>query len=168
MIIQGHLASASIYPLFVVGSLNNDFGKYITSRYNDPKIRYAYSIYDKIELDNLRYYSSLYFHGHSVGGTNPSLIEAMACRCYIAAHNNRFNKAVLNSDATYFSSSEEVSGVIQRLRSMATAEQWKRSNIEKINTIYNQEKIVDSYEEMMLMACGEEKTVVRLPIAEAV
>lgn len=168
MIVRGHLASNSLNPLFVIGTINNKYGQYITSKYNDPRIKYADAIYDKNELDNLRYYSALYFHGHSVGGTNPSLIEAMACSCYIAVHNNRFNKAVVNGDAAYFSSAAEVSGVIQNGRSAAIADQWKRSNIQKINSIYNQEKIVDSYEAMMLAACGEEKMVVRLPVAEAV
>ncbi len=102
MIIEGHLASGNFHPLFVIGNITNKFGKYITSKYNDPKIKFADAIYDKNELDNLRYYSAMYFHGHSVGGTNPSLIEAMACGCYIAAHDNRFNKAVLHDEPIIF------------------------------------------------------------------
>ena len=43
----------------------------------------------------LKYFSHLYFHGHSVGGTNPSLLEAMGSRTLIAAHQNEFNHAVL-------------------------------------------------------------------------
>jgi glycosyltransferase involved in cell wall biosynthesis len=168
MIIEGHLLSGSIYPLFVIGNITNKFGRHITSKYNDPKIKYSDAIYNKHELDNLRYYSTLYFHGHSVGGTNPSLIEAMACRCYIAAHDNRFNKAVLNGDAGYFSTAGDISGIIRHPQPAATLDQWKSANIEKVAEIYNQEKIVDSYEKMMLNACGAEQTVVRLPVAEAV
>jgi glycosyltransferase involved in cell wall biosynthesis len=167
-IIQGHLSSDSIYPLFVIGNITNQFGKYIMSKYNDPKIKYADAIYNKEELDNLRYYAALYFHGHSVGGTNPSLIEAMACRCYISAHNNRFNRAVLDHNAGYFSTAEDISSIINNPETVPTLEQWKRSNIEKVTKIYNQEKIVDSYEKMMLNACGENLPVVSLPVAEAV
>ena len=47
-------------------------------------------------------FEHMYFHGHSVGGTNPSLLEAMASEDLIAAHNNPFNKSVLHSDAFYF------------------------------------------------------------------
>src|SRR5262245_58370078 len=167
MIIRGHLAAKSLFPLFVIGNITNKFGRYITAKYNDPKIKYADAIYDKNELDNLRYYSAVYFHGHSVGGTNPSLIEAMACSCFIAAHNNRFNKAVLNNDAGYFSTADDVRTIIDSPTSGSLQLQFVRANIEKIRTIYNQEKIVDSYEQMMLKACGEKQSVVRLPVAEA-
>jgi glycosyltransferase involved in cell wall biosynthesis len=168
MIIRGHLASGNLYPLFVIGNITNKFGKHITSKYNDPKIKYADAIYDKNELDNLRYYSALYFHGHSVGGTNPSLIEAMACRCYIAANNNRFNKAVLNDEAAYFSNAEEVSKIINNPATLPSVEEWKKTNIEKIRAIYNQEKIIDSYEKMMLNACGVKNILMQPAVAEAI
>ncbi len=168
MIIQGHLASGTSYPLLVIGTITNKFGKYITSKYNDPKIRFSEAIYDKTELDNLRYYSALYFHGHTVGGTNPSLIEAMACGCYIAAHENRFNKAVLNNDAAYFSTAGDISKIIRESQPLSILEQWKKSNIEKIRVTYNQEKIVDSYAKVMLSAFEEQQPVVGLPVAKAV
>ena len=59
-------------------------------------------------LNNLRYFSNLYFHGHSVGGTNPSLLEAMASQALVIAHNNDFNKGVLKENAYYFSNPIEV------------------------------------------------------------
>jgi glycosyltransferase involved in cell wall biosynthesis len=166
MIIQGHLASRSLNPLFVIGNITNKFGQYITSKYNDQRIKYSDVIYNKKELDNLRYYSDMYFHGHSVGGTNPSLVEAMACGCRVAAHNNRFNKAVLNGDATYFADAGEVSLIINNPAGAALKEGWKNSNFEKIRSIYNQEKIVDSYEKMMLNACGATQHIVRPAAAE--
>src|SRR6185503_18208079 len=107
-IIKGHLAAKHKYPLFVIGNITNKFGKYITGKYNTASIKFSDAIYDQFELDNLRYYSSLYFHGHSAGGTNPSLLEAMACGCRIAAHNNPFNKAVLQHEADYFNDSKNV------------------------------------------------------------
>lgn len=168
MIIQGHLSSESNYPLFVIGNITNKFGKYITSKYNDPKIKYSDAIYNKTELDNLRYYSALYFHGHSVGGTNPSLIEAMACECCIVANDNRFNKAVLNGEAGYFSTAEDILSIINNPEAVSDAEQWKKINIEKIRTIYNQEKIVDSYEKMMLDACGVKDIIMQPAVAKAV
>ena len=168
MIIQGHLASDSLRPLFVIGNITNKFGKYITSTYNDPKIKYSDAIYDKNELDNLRYYSALYFHGHSVGGTNPSLIEAMACGCHIAAHDNRFNKAVLNGDAGYFSGPEDIGTIINNPEAISIHDQWKKCNFEKIRAIYNQEKIVDSYEKVMMNACGEKQIILQPAVAEAV
>jgi glycosyltransferase involved in cell wall biosynthesis len=153
MIIRGYLASDKKYPLFIIGNNSNKFGKYITSTFNHPNIKFAGPLYDQAELNNLRYYAHIYFHGHSVGGTNPSLLEAMACGCCIAAHNNVFNKAVLQNDADYFSSVAEVVTIINAPKDIV-AEQRKQLNFEKIRTIYNQEKIIASYEQLMLKAAG--------------
>ena len=60
-------------------------------------------------LNSLRNFSNLYFHGHSVGGTNPSLLEAMASNSLICAHDNIFNKSILEKDAYYFTNFEQIS-----------------------------------------------------------
>jgi glycosyltransferase involved in cell wall biosynthesis len=168
MIIRGHLASKQTHPLFIIGNITNKFGKYITTKYNEPKIKFSDAIYDQFELDNLRYYSSLYFHGHSVGGTNPSLLEAMACGCRIAAHDNRFNRAVLHEEADYFPGVDEVTTIIDTHKSAFATDLWKKLNMEKILTIYNREKIVDAYESLMLNACGEKRMIIQPAVAQAV
>lgn len=56
----------------------------------------------------MRYYSNLYFHGHTVGGTNPSLLEAMGSGALICAHDNIFNKAILKDDAFYFKNHKDI------------------------------------------------------------
>jgi rhamnosyltransferase len=62
--------------------------------YSSGKIRFADGIYNKEDLNTLRFSCKAYIHGHSVGGTNPSLLEAMANRNIILAHNNVFNREV--------------------------------------------------------------------------
>ncbi len=47
-------------------------------------------------------FCKLYFHGHSVGGTNPSLLDAMAARAPLAIHNNAFNRSIIKDNAYYF------------------------------------------------------------------
>jgi glycosyltransferase involved in cell wall biosynthesis len=168
MIIKGHLASRHPYPLFIIGNITNKFGKHITSTYNHPAIKFSDAIYDQVELNNLRYYSALYFHGHSVGGTNPSLLEAMACRCRIAAHNNSFNRAVLQDEADYFPDANAVAAIINTPKDLSIITQWKKINIEKISTIYNQEKIIDAYEDLMLKACGQKRVIIQSAVAKAV
>jgi len=167
-IIKGHLASNHPYPLFVIGTITNKFGRHITSTYKSPALKFSDAIYDQAELDNLRYYCSLYFHGHSVGGTNPSLLEAMACGCRIAAHDNQFNKAVLQNETDYFPSENEVTRIINTPKDPSTINQWKKINMEKIRTIYNQEKIIDEYENLMLSLCGQSKLIIQPPVAKAV
>jgi hypothetical protein len=152
LILKGYLASGHHYPLLVIGDTSNRFGNYLISKYRDPKIIFAGPVYEMGLLNNLRYHSQIYFHGHSVGGTNPSLLEAMACECTIAAHDNIFNKAVLQNEAYFFSSIVDVTTIINHPASFPRSEQFKSLNKEKISTIYNPEKILNAYEELFLNA----------------
>ena len=73
-------------------------------------------IYNLEHLVNLRYFSNLYFHGHSVGGTNPSLLEAMASQALVIAHKNDFNKGVLQENAYYFETPTEVKKILEKIK----------------------------------------------------
>ncbi len=168
MIIKGYLASKHPYPLFIIGNITNKFGKHITTVYSHSKIKFSNAIYDQVELDNLRFHSSIYFHGHSVGGTNPSLLEAMACGCRISAHNNKFNRSVLQNEADYFPNANEVSTIINTTKDSQILERWKKINLEKIRTIYDQQKIIDDYEALMLDALGQTNLVIQPSVAKAV
>jgi glycosyltransferase involved in cell wall biosynthesis len=168
MIIKGYLESYHSCPLFIIGNITNKFGRHITSTYKSSTIKFSDAIYDQAELDNLRYYCSFYFHGHSVGGTNPSLLEAMACGCRIAAHDNQFNRAVLQNEADYFQNANAVTGIINTPRDLLTINQWKKINKEKIETIYSREKIIDDYENLMLGLSGRRKLIIQSPVAKAV
>jgi hypothetical protein len=66
------------------------------------------ALFDPNEVETLRQHCRLYFHGHSVGGTNPGLLQAMASGCRIAAHRNPFNHGVLLQNAAYFSNEKEL------------------------------------------------------------
>lgn len=149
MIIKGYLKSAHPFPLVIVGNPENKFGKYLKQRFISDKIRFIGAIYNKEVVNALRVFSTLYFHGHSVGGTNPSLLEAMGSRCIISAHNNIFNKSILTDFATYFSNDTEVAEIIKSGTDGAIKENWKQKNVEKVRLIYNWEKIIDSYENVL-------------------
>ncbi|MEP7374665.1 MAG: DUF1972 domain-containing protein [Chitinophagaceae bacterium] len=162
MILRGWLSSKQAHPLLVVGNIGNKFGKHLLDEFHQCRgIHFAGSVYDQYTLNNLRYFSARYFHGHSVGGTNPSLLEAMACQCNIAAHNNAFNKAVLENGADYFSNSTEVAAIINTPDNYPSVDERKKINIERIRTIYNMEKNIDDYERLMLQACDEKTMVIK-------
>lgn len=61
------------------------------------------AIYDKTIVQSLRFHSLAYVHGHQVGGTNPSLVEALGCGNAVMAHDNGFNRWVAGDSALYFS-----------------------------------------------------------------
>jgi len=150
MIIQGYLAQNNSTILFVIGNMTNKYGKYIRDKYNSAFIKFSNAIYDQNELNNLRYHCLIYFHGHSVGGTNPSLLEAMACNCRIAAHDNFFNRSVLEDSADYFTSAKDVLDIINTPKEKFVINQWRKINNQKINNIYNEEKIIIAYEALLL------------------
>ena len=55
------------------------------------------AIYDPETVAALRFHSVAYLHGHTVGGTNPSLVEAMAAGNAVIAHDNEYNKSVTHA-----------------------------------------------------------------------
>lgn len=103
MVLNGVVASKTKTPILVIGNHQTKFGEYLKNKFqNNENIRFLGGIYNIEHLNNLRYFSNLYFHGHSVGGTNPSLLEAMASKALIIAHHNDFNKGILVKNAFYF------------------------------------------------------------------
>lgn len=153
-ILKGFLLSNQKRKLVVVGNMDRtSHGKHLFSTYGDEdNIVFTQGIFDIDKLNNIRHFSNLYFHGHSVGGTNPSLLEAMASSCLMAAHNNPFNKAILESDAFYFNSAEDV---CELLNSTNKTEHitWIENNRLKIQEKYTWDNIVSGYEEIALKLC---------------
>jgi glycosyltransferase involved in cell wall biosynthesis len=73
------------------------------------------AIYAKEDLNALRKFSRFYIHGHQVGGTNPSLVEAIGAKNAILAHDNKFNRWVAKNGALYFSNERDISFLIDRM-----------------------------------------------------
>ncbi|MGZ3749771.1 MAG: DUF1972 domain-containing protein [Mucilaginibacter sp.] len=150
-ILEGFNNSNSRRSFKVLGDTGNRFGKFIRHRFkNDDRIEFKGSIFDTAKVRALQNNSYLYFHGHSVGGTNPSLLEAMASEALIAAHNNPFNKSVLHSDAFYFSDSNEVQHLVETVQRKETEKLMVKNNVHKIEFQFNWEKIVNEYESFIL------------------
>lgn len=149
-VIKGYLLADVQQPLVLVGGTQNSFGRYLTSTYTDPRIRFTGALYDTTKLNSLRYYAGLYFHGHSVGGTNPSLLEAMASQAMICAHDNPFNRAVLGDDALYFKQEEDIAvHLAQPVNEVLRAAMITR-NLEKIENQYTWTQVIDAYEALLL------------------
>ena len=149
MIIQGYLRSSQPWPLVIVGNTTNRFGQYLRNLYRENNIFFSNGIYDSVKLNNLRYFSALYFHGHSVGGTNPSLLEAMACQCNIVAHHNPFNEAVLADCALYFQKPDDIRDIIDHLPELAPGfGDKKKRNLASIHEFYNWPSIISQYEKV--------------------
>lgn len=149
-IIKGYIKSNTEYPLIIFGGINA-YGKNLETKYgSDSRIIFADANYNQEELNNLRYYSRYYFHGHSVGGTNPSLLEAMASNTLIIANNNIFNKSILENDALYFNNSSDIEKLLNDDESFHLKEAFSEANVCKINNFYNWKTINSQYEQFIL------------------
>lgn len=145
MVLQGVALCEDKTPILVVGNHNTKYGSYLKEKFKSHEnIRFVGGIYNLANLNNLRYFSNIYFHGHSVGGTNPSLLEAMASHALIAAHNNDFNKGVLKENAFYFSNPTEVKNLLIGIKKSDNLHLIKK-NYKAIVEEFNWEKINGEY-----------------------
>lgn len=162
MALEGYLASNQYgkRPLVVVGKTNTPYGEHLVERYGrDRNIRFVGGIYDFRKLNSIRHYSYAYFHGHSVGGTNPSLLEAMASGCFILAHDNIFNRAVLGENALYYGSTDAATEMLDGIDQAVSAhkKEYTERNLEVIRRDYSWEKLVDEHEEYFKWMLSQRK-----------
>lgn len=150
MTIEGYLASKWLYrkPLVVVGKPNTRCGRKLVAKYGrETSVLFTGGIYDTDRLNSLRHFSYAYFHGHSVGGTNPSLLEAMACGCFILSHDNVFNKSVLGANALYYTNEVEITAILNCIdETIAMKDEFAAENIRIIREKYSWEHLTDAYE----------------------
>lgn len=96
--------------LVIVGLWNHGkYGMELKSKFsNYPNIHLLDPIYDQDQLNSIRSNAKFYVHGHSAGGTNPSLVEAMCLGLPILSFGVNFNRDTTNHRARYFSNAEEL------------------------------------------------------------
>jgi glycosyltransferase involved in cell wall biosynthesis len=105
------------HKLVVLGNFvpdRNVYHRQVMSVASDEVI-FPGAIYEADVVNALRFYSRFYLHGHRVGGTNPSLVEALGAGCAVIAHDNHFNRWVAGPEAAYFKDEAECSELFDRL-----------------------------------------------------
>lgn len=108
---------ADTLPLVFLGNWNySDYGRQLREQYGDePKLLLLDPIFEKRKLFALRSNASLYIHGHSSGGTNPSLVESMSLGLPVMAFDVVFNRATTENQSLYFN---DVDSLVAALRSL--------------------------------------------------
>jgi len=104
-------------PLVILGNYKHDGTAYQKAclQAAGPEIRFVGAIFDRAIVKALRFHARAYFHGHQVGGTNPSLVEALAAGNAVIAHDNCFTRWVAGEGARYFQSSAEIDQILNSL-----------------------------------------------------
>jgi glycosyltransferase involved in cell wall biosynthesis len=145
MILDGYTMTNSETPFVVIGNTANRYGKSLKAKYkSDSRIIFLGALFNEIKVQTLTVFCKLYFHGHSVGGTNPSLLDAMAAKAPIAIHNNVFNDAIIKENALRFNDANDVFEIIQS--NHLPDEIQIEDNYVMIASEYTWEKIVNQYE----------------------
>lgn len=112
----------------------------------DPRIRLIGTVYDPEKLTCLRAHAFAYMHGHSVGGTNPSLLEAMGCGNLIFAHDNPFNRETLAECGLFFANPEELTKAIDGIEQDGSRiDAWRKAAVARARARYWWPDIVARY-----------------------
>lgn len=112
------LEAFSEYPdlnIVMVGNWDNSsYGKALKTRFEGfNNIKLLDPIYDQVILDQFRSNCLVYVHGHSAGGTNPSLVEAMYLELPIIAYGVTYNKETTNNKALYFNTKADLIALLK-------------------------------------------------------
>ncbi|QJD31427.1 DUF1972 domain-containing protein [Methylococcus geothermalis] len=147
-IIEGFLASETSHPLLIIGdhSRKSDY-VYALRGYGSDRVRFLGTIFDLEKLQSLRYHAVAYFHGHSVGGTNPSLLEAMGCGNRVLAHDNCFNREVLGSNGWFFRQADDIPELVRRVEGLSASQSAEMSWAvrERVRLHYSWDRIAADY-----------------------
>lgn len=117
----------------------------------DKRIKFVGTVYDKELIKKIRENAYAYIHGHEVGGTNPSLIEALASTQLNLLLDVGFNKEVALDSSLYWNKNENnLSELINQCDEMPLEElkDYNQKSSKRVNDAYTWKKIVSEYEEL--------------------
>jgi glycosyltransferase involved in cell wall biosynthesis len=110
--------------LVIIGNWDySKYGIYLRNKYSTyNNIHLIDPIYDQNILNQIRSNCFIYIHGHSAGGTNPSLVEAMILKLPIIAFDCSFNRATTNNNSMYFENSLDLINKLENINSIKIKE----------------------------------------------
>jgi glycosyltransferase involved in cell wall biosynthesis len=160
VIVEGYAASTAALPLVVVGAAPYA-DAYTASVHGlaDDRVRFLGAVYDQELLDQLYAHAATYLHGHSVGGTNPSLLRAIGAGAATIAYDVSFNREVLGESGRFFSTPADVAARLAEAEAdPAGTERLGRLAREEAGR-YDWEDVATRYEELLtgLAATGSRR-----------
>jgi glycosyltransferase involved in cell wall biosynthesis len=155
--IEGYSRSRAAHPLVVVGSA--PYADDYTAELErlaaaDRRVRLLGAVWDQQLLDELYASALTYVHGHSVGGTNPSLLRAMGAGAATSAFDVNFNREVLGEHGRYFATPDELAALCEHAEAepMATAERG-RAQLDTLDR-YDWDGVATGYERLAVRLAG--------------
>ncbi|MFC3298644.1 glycosyltransferase family 1 protein [Arthrobacter agilis] len=155
VIVEGYVRSEATLPLVVVGlaPYADEYTRRIESL-GDRRVRFVGGIWDQELLDQLYANARIYWHGHSVGGTNPSLLRAMGAGVATNAFDVNFNREVLGSNGEYFSGPADIPDLVHASEASEsdTVLRGKKSQTDAL--AYDWDRVAEGYEQLCAELAG--------------
>jgi glycosyltransferase involved in cell wall biosynthesis len=152
VILEGYRRSTATKPLVVVGSVPypSDHERQVRDlAAADPRIRLLGGVWDQDLLNALYAGSASYLHGHSVGGTNPSLLRAMGAGANVIAWDVNFNREVLGYTGRFFATPAELAWLVESTESApADARTRGESARDRAGSTYRWDEVAKGYEQL--------------------
>ncbi len=140
-------AASATLPLVVVGSAPYADAYTDTIRgLADDRVRLVGGVWDQELLDQLYARCLTYLHGHSVGGTNPSLLRAIGAGAATTAYDVSFNREVLLDSGRFFSDAEDVRREIERAEQDPVGTAARGAQAQELAHRYNWDDVAERYE----------------------
>lgn len=151
--VEGFSSKQRGVKLVVLGKYdpeNDEYHRKVMEAASDEVV-FLGPIYDQNVVKAIRFYSLAYVHGHTVGGTNPSLVEAMAAGNPVVAHDNPYNRWVVQDGALYFSDSVSFSNCLDELlASESIINELKKNSLARYFEEFTWDHVAGQYEELLL------------------
>ncbi|ADG73796.1 Protein of unknown function DUF1972 [Cellulomonas flavigena DSM 20109] len=147
--VEGYVRSGARHPLVVVGSA--PYADEYTARVHaaaqgDPRVRFLGGVWDQNLLDQLYANSLTYLHGHSVGGTNPSLLRAIGAGAATVAYDVSFNREVAGDDGVYVRDAADVARALEEAEAHEGATRARGARLRERARGYDWDEVAAGYE----------------------
>jgi len=159
VIVQAFLKSNSSKKLVIIGNFSSrKYQKHVLKILEDnnagERVILTGAIYDVHLLNMLRQNCFAYIHGHSVGGTNPALLEAMSMKNLVIAHDNEFNREVGEQTILYFN---DVNDLVARIEEIGnkpdSLAHLKEAACSRVFSHYSWPDIAKEYDKLFRRLC---------------
>lgn len=156
-LVQGFSAKQRGVKLAILGDYDAEGDPYHRAVLDaaSSEVVFLGAIYDPDTVQALRYHSLGYLHGHTVGGTNPSLVEALAAGNPVIAHDNKYNTWVAGEAGLYFRTAADAEKRIdQLLENSELAGRLGCAALRRYESEFTWDHVAGQYEELLRKAKG--------------
>lgn len=155
--VEGYVRSGARRPLVVVGSAPYDdtYTRRVTAAAaGDPRVRFLGGVWDTELLDALYAGATTYVHGHSVGGTNPSLLRAIGAGTATVAFDVVFNREVLRDAGRYFRDAATLAALLEDAEADASDVAARGRALAERARDYDWDDVASRYEDLATSLAG--------------